>query len=144
MFSWVKTFPFTHYIIMGAVGLAVFFYGDLALTKQALNNERELRQQWQHAAEVQASIRQRETVIIQASREADRAIQEASDADTEVPHELALAWAAGIDSVRNAGTIDVDKHELPGSGGNTPKRREPDGGATCAILQRPRGGVLDL
>lgn len=144
MLTWLKGLPFGHYMVMAAIGLAAFFYSDLLLTKEALSNERDLRLQWQHAAEVQASIRERETVIIQASREADRAIQEAPDADTEVPHELALAWAAGVDSVRNAGTIDVDKHELPGSDGDTPKRRGAYAGAACAILQRPRGSVSDL
>ena len=142
MFGWLKGFPFTHYIVMAAAAVAVWMYGDLTLTRQALANEQELRQQWQQAAEVQADVDRRDTIIIRASDEADRAIQEAPNADTLVPPDVASAWAAGIDSVRDAGAKPADEHVLRRPSVDAPKRSGPDGGRAVAVLKGPRGSVL--
>lgn len=134
MLNWLKGFPIGHYIIMAAIGVAVWVYGDLTLTKQALENERTLREQWQHVAETQNAIQQRETIIVRASDEADRAIQEAPNAQTQVPPDVAAAWAIGIDSVRDAGTKPTDKHDLSGSGSSSSERRGLDSGTIGPVL----------
>lgn len=113
MFAWFKGLPFGHYIVMAVAVIGAYFYVDYNNTKQQLRDQIQLTEQWQHAAEVQQNIDRRDTIIIRASREADRAIQEAPNADTLVPPDVASAWAAGIDSVRNAGAKPANtEHDL--------------------------------
>lgn len=121
MFAWFKGLPFGHYIVMAVAVIGAYFYVDYNSTKQQLKEQILLTRQWQHAAEVQQNIDRRDTIIIRASRDADRAIQEAPNATTLVPPDVASAWAAGIDSVRNAGTKPADaEHDLLGpSSGKT-------------------------
>lgn len=126
---------------MGAIGVAVWVYGDLVLTKQALETERELREQWQQVAETQADIQERDTIIVRVSDEADRAIMEAPNAQTPVPPDVAAAWAAGIDSVRNAGTQSADEHDVSRLAGGETKRRGPDTGRTDEVLKEPGSSV---
>lgn len=134
MFGSLKSFPFVHYIIMAAIGAVVFMYSDLTLTKKALEDERVLREQWQHVAEVKEKILQRDTVIVRVSNEADRAIMEAPSANTPVPTDVADAWAAGIDSVRDAGTRSTDKYDVHRPSGRATKRGNPDTRGTGKVL----------
>lgn len=115
MLAWFRGLPFGHYIVMAVTVIGAYFYLDYNNTKQQLREQTLLTAQWQHAAEVQQNIDRRDTIIIRASREADRAIQEAPNADTLVPSDVASAWATGIDSVRNAGAKPADtEHDLLG------------------------------
>jgi len=141
MLAWLKGFPIGHYIIMAAIAVAVWMYGDLVLTKQALNSERDLREQWQHVAETQAQIQRRDTIIVRASDEADRAIQEAPNANTPVPPDMAAAWAVGIDSVRNAGTKSPDEHDMSGPNGDSSKRGDTNTGTADKVLKRSGNSV---
>ncbi len=142
MLSWLKGFPIGHYVVMAAIATGVWLYGDLMLTKQALENQRELTEQWQTATEVLVDTNKRETVIIHAGQEAERAIQEAPNADTPVPSDIAIPWAAGIDSVRDAGAKPADaEHDLPGPSNREAERTEPDILGTGTIFNRS-GAVL--
>jgi len=134
MLAWLKGLPIGHYIIMAAIGAAVWVYGDLQLTKTALANERELREQWQGIAETLKAIDVRDTIIIQASEDADAAILEAPNAEVLVPSDVASAWAAGIDSVRNAGANDAPKHDVPRLGTDATKRGRLDSGTASKVL----------
>lgn len=134
MLSWLKGFPIGHYVIMAAIAAAAWVYGDLVLTKQALENERELREQWQHTAETLEDIQQRDAIIVRVSDEADRAIQEAPNAETPIPPDVADAWAVGIDSVRNAGTKPANEHVLSGLDGYKTERGRADSGTIGPVL----------
>ena len=144
MWALLKSFPFVHYIVIGAIGLAVWVYGDLILTKQALEDQRELTAQYQHIAETQAAIQERDAIIVRVSDEADRAIQEAPNADTPIPPDVASAWAAGIDSVRDAGTKPTDGHDVPRPRVDAPKPRGADSGGTSTVLEGPGSSVLEM
>lgn len=142
--DWLKGLPFGHYIIMAAIGAVAFVYSDLTLTKQALENERDLREQWQHVAETQDAIQQRDAIIVRVSDEADRAIEEAPNANTPIPQDVADAWAAGIDSVRNAGTASTDKHDLFGFGSDSSKRSGLNSRTTIPVLEGSGRSLLAL
>lgn len=144
MLAWLKGFPITHYLIMAAIGWALWTQADLALTKDALEDQRELTAQYENALEVVQDIDRRDTIIIRASDEADRAIQEAPNADTLVPPDVASAWAAGIDSVRDAGTEPADGHDLLGPSRDTAEPRGIDSGRTVSVLEGPRGSFLEV
>lgn len=144
MWAFLKGFPFVHYVVMAAVGVAVWVYGDLMLTKQALEDQRELTAQYQHIAETQAAIQERDAIIVRVSDEADRAIQEAPNADTLIPPDVAIAWAVGIDSVRDAGTKPADGHDVSRPRVDPPKRTGADSGGTSAVLEGPGDSVLEM
>lgn len=124
-----------------AVAAGLWMYVDLTLTKSRLHDEQELRKEWQRTAEVQSNIQHRDTVIVRASDEADRAIQEAPNANTPVPTELAAAWAAGIDSVRDAATKNAGEHDVPGPTSDPSKRRGADSRPTSTVLKGSRGSI---
>lgn len=145
MLAWLKGFPIGHYIIMAAVGVAVYMYSDLTLTKQALENQRELTEQWQTATEILVDTNKRETVIIHAGQEAERNIQEAPNADTPVPSDIAMPWAAGIDSVRDAGAKPADaEHDLSGPSSREAERTGPDTLGTSTIFNRSGAVFLEV
>lgn len=145
MLSWIKGFPIGHYIIMAAIGAAMWVYGDLTLTKQALEDERDLREQWQHAAEVQQDIDRRDTIIIRAGEDAERDIQEAVNAKTPVPADIAIPWAAGIDSVRNAGTGSTDtEYDLSGPSSREAERTDTDLLGASGLFYRSGAGLLEV
>lgn len=144
MWAFLKGFPFVHYIVMAAIGLAVWVYGDLMLTKQALEDQRELTAQYQHIAETQAAIQARDTIIIRAGEDAERAIQEAPNANMPVPSDIAIPWAAGIDSVRDAGTKPADEHVMPGPSSSKTERTEPNLLGIDAVFYRSRASLLEV
>jgi len=145
MLSWIKGFPIGHYIIMAAIGAAMWVYGDLTLTKQALEDERDLREQWQHAAEVQQDIDRRDTIIIRAGEDAERDIQEAVNAKTPVPADIAIPWAAGIDSVRDAGASSTDtKYDMSGPSSREAERTDTDLLGASGIFYRSGAGLLEV
>lgn len=145
MFGFLKGFPIGHYLVMAAIGVAVYMYGDLTLTKAALASQTELTEQYRHATEILVDTNKRETVIIHAGQDAERAIQEAPNANTPVPSDIAIPWAAGIDSVRDAGAKPADaEHELSGPSGREAERTEPDVLGTDAVFNRPGTVFLEV
>lgn len=135
MLAWVKGLPFGHYVIMAAILAASYIWMDYKHTQQQLADQIKLTEQWQHAAEVQQNIDRRDTIIIRASREADRAIQEAPNADSPISPDVAAAWAIGIDSVRDAGNKPAnDEHDLQGPGTSKTSSRRPDAGTIGPVL----------
>lgn len=135
-------------ILMGSTAMfaaaAFWFFTDATLTKHALENQRELTAAWEHVAEAQERIQVRERNIERTSRQATRAIQEAPNAHTLVPSDVATAWAAGIDSVRNAGSNAEHTDDVQGPRDRTPKRNEFGSGPASIILERSRGDVLEM
>jgi hypothetical protein len=126
MLAFLKGFPFTHYIIMAAIGAAVWVYGDLVLTKQALESQRQLTQQWQNAAETLQAIDTRRTVIVQVASTAEDAVLETENADQPVSPDVAAAHADGINRVRDAWTGDAPKHVVPRPDTATPSKGNVD------------------
>lgn len=145
MWAWVKGFPIGHYIIMAAIGVAMWVYGDLTLTKQALEDQRELTAQWQATAQTLAAIDQRETIIIRASDEAGQAIRETENANAPISPDVAAAWAAGLDSVCNAAITDTSIEPIVcGPMATEAKPRGLDGRAASRPFKKARDRVLEL
>lgn len=144
MWALLKAFPIGHYVIMAAIAAAVWMYGDLVLTKAALEDQRELTAQYQRIAETQAAIQQRDTVIIRAGEDAERAIQEAPNANTPVPADIAIPWAAGIDSVRDAGTQPADGHVMSRPSSPKTERTQPNLLGVDAVFDRSGTRFLEV
>lgn len=134
MLAWLKGLPFGHYIIMAAIGAAAFVWSDLVLTKQALEDQRELTEQWQNAAETLEAIDSRRTIIVQAGNDAEQSIRESEDADQPISPDIAQRHAAGINSVRDAGTDDASKHVVPRPRSPVAKHGDADSGRASHVL----------
>lgn len=127
MFGFLKGLPIGHYVVMAALMAASYIWMDYKYTQQQLADQIVLTEQWQHAAEVQQNIDRRDTIILRAGQEAQRTIQESPDAQTLFPADLAVTWAAGIDSVRDAGSKPADtEHVLPGPNRREAERNKPN------------------
>lgn len=143
MWALLKGLPIGHYFVMGAILVASYIWMDYKHTKQELADQIVLTEQWRHAAEVQQDIDRRDTIIIRASREADRAIQEAPNANTPIPPDVAHAWATGIDSVRDAGSKPADgEHDMPGPSNPKAERGGSDSRTAGSVLKGSRGSFL--
>lgn len=136
MFAFLKGFPIGHYVVMAAIAAALWVYGDLILTKQALADQRELTAQWERAATVQANIDRRDTIVIQAADAAEDAVQETENANQPISPDVATAWADGIDRVRDAWTNDAPKHVVPRSDDADASKRDADGRTTSGLLHQ--------
>lgn len=136
MLALLKGFPIGHYVVMAAIAAALWVYGDLMLTKQALDEQRRLAAQWERAATVQTNIDRRDTIVIQAADTAEDAVQETENANQPISPDVATAWADGIDRVRNAWTNDAPKHVVPRSDDANASKRDADGGAISGLLHQ--------
>jgi GT2 family glycosyltransferase len=115
------------WVFGAALAAAVWLVTDLALTKDALEDSREEAAKYERIVEVQGRIDERDEVIIRRSRDATEAIMEAPNADMPIPLDDAIAWAAGIDSLRDdAGT--PDKYDVPRPAARETKRSGADAG----------------
>lgn len=145
MLAFLRGLPIGHYIVMGAILVASYIWMDYKHTQQQLADQIELTEQWQHAAEVQQNIDRRDTIILRAGQAEQRTILESPNAQTLVPPDLAVPWAAGIDSVRDAGSKPADaEHELSGSNRGEAERNKPDIRGSNELLDRPGKSVRSL
>lgn len=145
MWAFLKGLPIGHYFVMAAILAASYIWMDYKHTQQALADQIELTQQWQHAAEVQQNIDRRDTIILRAGQDAERAIQEAPNARTPVPSDIAIPWANGIDSVRDAGIKPANsEHELSGPSRGEAERTKPDVRGPDPVFYRSGTGFLAL
>lgn len=127
MLGFLKGLPIGHYIIMAALVAASYIWMDYKHTQQQLADQILLTEQWQRAAEIQQDIDRRDTIILRAGQQEQRTILESPDAQTLFPTDLAVAWAAGIDSVRDAESKPTDtRHDLSGSNRRETERNKPD------------------
>lgn len=138
MLGFLKGLPIGHYIVMAALMAASYIWMDYRHTQQQLADQIVLTEQWQHAAEVQQNIDRRDTIILRAGQQEQRAISESPDAQTLFPTDLAVAWAAGIDSVRDAGSKPADaEHDLSGPNRGEAERNKPIVRGLDELLDRP-------
>ncbi len=120
MLAFFKSMPILSWLFAAAIAAAAWLVLDLTLTKAALEDAREEKVKWERAAVVLDRINEREEPVIRAAQSAERLILEAPSADTLVPQDVADAWAAGFDSVRDAANSDR-KHDVQRSADRAPK-----------------------
>ena len=126
MWDFIKNAPILMWVFGAALAAAAWLVTDLALTKNALEDSREEAAKYEHIIEVTERIEERDTVIVRATDRASDAIKETPNADQPISPDVAAAWAAGIDSVRDAATQPPGKHDVSRPDGRDAKSRNAD------------------
>lgn len=122
MWSFIKSAPILMWVFGAALAAAAWLFLDLGFTKDALEDSREEAAKYKRIVEVTERIDTRDAIVVQAADAAEDAIEEVENADELISPDVAAAWAAGFDSVRNAATQSSDKHVVQRSASDKASR----------------------